>query len=55
MKNLTDTLQYAVGNTGAGLAGSATTVNASGPLNWVATYDLNPPRTFGMEVRYKFF
>jgi hypothetical protein len=55
VKNLTNTLQYAVGNGGAGLAGSANSVNASGPLNWVTAYNLNPPRTFGLEVRYKFF
>jgi len=23
--------------------------------DWVKTYDLNQPRTFGLEVRYKFF
>jgi iron complex outermembrane receptor protein len=55
VKNLADTLQYAVGNTGAGLSGSASSVNLAGPLNWVSTYDLNPPRTYGLEVRYKFF
>jgi iron complex outermembrane receptor protein len=56
VKNLTNTLQYAVGNGGAGLAGSANSVSVNGVgLNWVSTYDLNPPRTFGLEVRYKFF
>jgi outer membrane receptor protein involved in Fe transport len=55
VKNLTNTLQYAVGNGGAGLTGSANAVFASGPLNWVTSYNLNPPRTFGLEVRYKFF
>jgi iron complex outermembrane recepter protein len=52
VKNLTNTLQYDVGSSGAGLSGNAT---ASGILNETNIYDLAPPRTYGLEVRYKFF
>ncbi len=55
--NVFNTLQYTVAAAGAGLAGSATGVagyNGAG-LNEVNSFELNPPRTFGMEVRYKFF
>ncbi|HZZ88081.1 MAG TPA: TonB-dependent receptor, partial [Caulobacteraceae bacterium] len=51
VKNVTDALQYTVAGGGAGLAGSATAVG----LNEVNSYELNPPRTFGVEMRYKFF
>jgi iron complex outermembrane receptor protein len=51
VKNIFNTLQYTVAAEGAGLAGSASAVG----LNEVNDYDLNPPRTFGVEVRYKFF
>jgi iron complex outermembrane receptor protein len=56
IKNLTNTMQYTVAAQGGGLAGSATSVNpaATGP-NEVNSFELNPPRTFGLEVRYKFF
>jgi iron complex outermembrane receptor protein len=56
IKNVTDTLQYAVGNGGSGLVGSANSVSVNGlGLNWVTSYNLNPPRTYGLEVRYRFF
>ena len=51
VKNVFNTLQYPVGAGGAGLAGSATAIG----LSEVTGYELNPPRTFGVEVRYKFF
>ena len=51
VKNLTDTLQYTVAGGGAGLAGSATCVCT----NETNAYELNPPRSYGVEVRYKFF
>ncbi len=64
VKNALDALQYTVASGGAGLVGSATKVGpslngtyaASGVgINEVNSFDLNPPRTFGMEFRYKFF
>jgi iron complex outermembrane receptor protein len=56
VKNVFNTLQYDVGGEGSGLLGSATgtTTNASG-LFESGNYEIAPPRTFGMEFRYKFF
>jgi iron complex outermembrane receptor protein len=51
IKNIFNSLQYTVANGGAGLAGSA---NAVG-LNEVNIFSLAPPRTYGVEMRYKFF
>ena len=51
VKNALNALQYTVAAAGAGLAGSATSVG----LNEVNAFELNPPRTYGMEFRYKFF
>jgi len=51
VKNITNTLQYDVGTGGVGLAGNATSV---GQYETNIT-DLAPPRTYGLEVRYKFF
>ena len=51
VKNVFNTLQYTVGAAGAGLAGSETAVG----LTEDTGYELNPPRTFGVEVRHKFF
>jgi len=56
VKNAFNTLQYTVATGGAGLLGSANGVNtALGGLNETNIFELNPPRTFGVEVRYKFF
>jgi len=56
VKNAFNTLQYTVAEAGAGLAGSATAVaSPTGAQNEVNNFELNPPRTFGVEVRYKFF
>ncbi|HEY3799718.1 MAG TPA: TonB-dependent receptor, partial [Caulobacteraceae bacterium] len=56
VKNVTDSLQYNVGAGGGGLAGSATAVtSAATGLNETNIYDLAPPRTYGIELRYKFF
>ena len=56
LKNAFDTLQYTVGAGGAGLGGSATAITpALTGFNEVTGYELNPPRTYGLEVRYKFF
>jgi len=56
VKNVFNTLQYTVAEPGSGLAGTATGVSipATG-LNEASNLELNPPRTFGVEVRYKFF
>jgi iron complex outermembrane recepter protein len=54
VKNVTDSLQYTVAAGGAGLTGSATAIGPVG-TNPVNAYDLNPPRTYGIEMRYKFF
>ena len=56
VKNAFNSLQYNVGAAGQGLLGNATshTTNAAG-LDYVSGYELAPPRTFGVEVRYKFF
>ena len=56
VKNAFNSLQYNVGAAGQGLLGNATshTSNAAG-LDYVSGYELAPPRTFGVEVRYKFF
>ena len=58
VRNVTNAPQYTVGALGGGngLRGDATRVfNPAVGLNWTATYDLAPPRTYGVEVRYKFF
>jgi iron complex outermembrane receptor protein len=56
MKNVFNTLQYTVAEAGSGLAGSQSTVASPiGLQNEVNNFELNPPRTFGVEVRYKFF
>jgi iron complex outermembrane receptor protein len=56
VKNAFNSLQYTVASAGAGLAGTANGINtAAGGLNEVNVFDINPPRTFGVEVRYKFF
>jgi iron complex outermembrane receptor protein len=54
VKNALNALQYTVAAGGAGLAGSATAVTP-GLTNEVSGFELNPPRTYGMELRYKFF
>jgi outer membrane receptor protein involved in Fe transport len=51
VKNVFNTLQYEVGDGGVGLLGNAT----SAGLYENNIYTLAPPRTYGMEVRYKFF
>jgi iron complex outermembrane recepter protein len=56
VKNVFNTLQYTVAEAGQGLAGTQSGVNAAATgLNEVNNFELNPPRTFGVEVRYKFF
>ncbi|HEX4198996.1 MAG TPA: TonB-dependent receptor [Caulobacteraceae bacterium] len=55
-KNVFNSLQYPTGALGAGLTGNGTTgTSAAARLIYDTTYNLNPPRTFGVEVRYKFF
>lgn len=51
VKNATNALQYTVAASGAALAGSATSIGS----NFVSAFELNPPRTYGVEMRYKFF
>ena len=56
VKNAFNTLQYEVGNQGQGLSGSGNSVNpAATGYSENNLYTLAPPRTFGVEVRYKFF
>ena len=56
VKNLTNTLQYDVGEQGTGLSGNASgTTNPAAGLFTNNIFDLAPPRTYGLEVRYKFF
>ena len=56
VKNLFDTIQYTVGSAGQGLLGNATTATtAAAGLFEQNNYNINPPRTFSVEVRYKFF
>ena len=54
--NLFNSLQYEVGDGGGGLLGNATShTTAAQGLDEVNVFTLAPPRTYGMEVRYKFF
>jgi len=56
VRNVFNTLQYPTGPTGYGLfgnQGSGTTAGAG--LIYNSVYSFNPPRTFGVELRYKFF
>ncbi|HTX49479.1 MAG TPA: TonB-dependent receptor, partial [Caulobacteraceae bacterium] len=63
--NVFNSLQYEVGDGGAGLLGNATSATATQActamacpralLNEVNVFTLAPPRTYGLEVRYKFF
>jgi len=56
VKNAFNSLQYNVGAGGAGLLGNATSATtAARGLDYISAYELAPPRTFGVEVRYKFF
>jgi iron complex outermembrane receptor protein len=55
VKNLTNTIQYPTGALGSGLTGNAVTASAPGSYFYNTTYNLNPPRTYGVELRYKFF
>ena len=56
VRNVFDTKQYSNGVGGAGLLGTnATHTTAAAGLNEVNVYELVAPRTFGVEVRYKFF
>ena len=56
MKNVFDTLQYEVGAGGAGLSGNESRHVLPGqPLIENSTYTLAPPRTYGVELHYKFF
>ena len=56
VKNAFNTVGYAAADGGFGLSGnaSATTTPAAG-LFENNVFNLNPPRTYGLEVRYKFF
>lgn len=56
VKNVFNTLQYTTGATGVGLLGNSFQVNnPAGGLIQQSLLELNPPRTYGLEVRYKFF
>jgi iron complex outermembrane receptor protein len=56
IKNIGNTIQYDTGSGGGGLFGGNTHVfNPAVSLNWRNVYNIAPPRTFGVEVRYKFF
>ena len=56
VKNVFNTLQYTVAAGGAGLLGNAIqATGGDGLFQRVNLFELNPPRTYGVEVRYKFF
>jgi len=56
VKNVFNTLQYTQGASGIGLLGNSFQVSApGGGLFQQSLLELNPPRTYGLEVRYKFF
>jgi iron complex outermembrane receptor protein len=56
VKNVLNSNEYNVGDAGAGLAGNASRVaTAATGLIEENIYNLAPPRTLGIEVRYKFF
>jgi iron complex outermembrane receptor protein len=55
VKNAFNTAQYDVGATGQGLFGTANSSRTEANLAYISGYTLAPPRTFGVEVRYKFF
>ncbi|MEJ0066369.1 MAG: TonB-dependent receptor [Caulobacteraceae bacterium] len=56
VKNVFNTLQYQAADEGEGLLGTnATSTTAAAGLVGVNVYNLAPPRTYGLEVRYKFF
>jgi len=56
VRNAFDTQQYAVGAGGVGLVGNATShTTAAAGLFENNLYNLAPPRTYGLELRYKFF
>jgi iron complex outermembrane recepter protein len=55
-KNLLDDLGYANGAGAGRRAGNTPTVpGLSGVFGQSTTYELNPPRTYGIEVQYRFF
>ena len=56
VKNAFDTVGYAAADGGVGLSGNAssTTTPAAG-LYETNIFNLTPPRTYGLELRYKFF
>ena len=54
-KNLGDTLGYANGALASRRAGGTPTVaGLSGVFGQNTTYELTPPRTYGVEVQYRF-
>ena len=56
VKNVFDTIGYQAADGGVGLFGTASSVNtAAGGLNETNIYNQTPPRTYGVELRYKFF
>jgi iron complex outermembrane recepter protein len=56
VKNVFNTLQYTVASGGVGLLGNSfSSTTAANGLIQQNLFELNPPRTYGVEVRYKFF
>jgi iron complex outermembrane receptor protein len=56
VKNVFNSLQYEVADQGVGLSGNTRTAAAAATgFDESNVYTLAPPRTFGLEVRYKFF
>jgi iron complex outermembrane recepter protein len=56
VKNIFNTIQYSVGSAGTGLYGNTNSIaNPTKGLYETNIFGINPPRTFGVEVRYKFF
>jgi len=56
VKNIFNSLQYETGSGGGGLLGTSNSATyAAAGLDEVGVFTLAPPRTYGLEVRYKFF
>jgi iron complex outermembrane receptor protein len=56
VKNVFNSLQYEVGDQGVGLLGNTkTSTTAAAGLIESNVFEIAPPRTVGLEVRYKFF
>jgi iron complex outermembrane receptor protein len=56
VKNIFSSQQYEVGTGGIGLLGNGSSLtNAASGYDYQGIFTIAPPRTYGIEVRYKFF